>query len=231
MPEYKLIVDESGAKILDQDAQVINLEAALPLVDALRGSYEPPAVVYFMHHQSSNLYKIGMTTQSVSSRLSQIRYEEDARDIVVVHTIACDKASQASDLEFAFHSMHGRWRAYGEWFSMHQSDIEVIKTLKTFIYAVNRVMRKWKPTLEGYGRTEFSVREEAIYRAFEVELTKRIAQKDREIDEEVWHFNNLLDRYNGLENQIETLIKQRDDLASQILASQNRIEELENSVF
>lgn len=45
MPEFKLVVNEDGAMILDQDGQAVDFEAACTLLNLLHQRYERSACV------------------------------------------------------------------------------------------------------------------------------------------------------------------------------------------
>lgn len=60
MPEYKLIVNEDGAIILDQTGLAVDTTTALALLEQLSERYERPAHVYIVRN----------TTMAASSRSS-----------------------------------------------------------------------------------------------------------------------------------------------------------------
>jgi hypothetical protein len=211
MSEFKVILNADGATILDQDAQAINSKDALSLLETLRTTYEKPASVYFLFYESKDLYKIGLTSQDLKSRLAQVRYDENARDISLIHAIRCDKTSQAIDLEFMLHSIFDDGRAYGEWFHILPEWIPIFKSITSFIDAVNRLVLIWRVVMEKRGYKEFPPKEETVHQRCLAQL-------------EEWH-NAKLEK----DAKMEVLVKRYDELISEMREVKKQINELRAS--
>jgi hypothetical protein len=124
MPEYKLIVNEDGAIILDQGAMAVDTETALSLLDLLHQRYERLACVYVVRNVAMGAYKIGWTAQRIEARVSQIRYDVgDWQGVDIDVTIPCPSTSEARQLEAELHTQFAGKRLYGEWFNLSVEDL------------------------------------------------------------------------------------------------------------
>jgi hypothetical protein len=96
MSEYKLIVDDNGARILDRAGRAIKEETALTLLDQLHEHYERPTCVYFVHSTVMDAYKIGWTGQRIEARVSQIRYAMgNWQGVELEYTVPCQSSKEA----------------------------------------------------------------------------------------------------------------------------------------
>lgn len=125
MSEFKLIVSNEGAMILDEQGEAVDFQTASSLIDLLHQHYESPACVYIMRNTTTNEYKIGWTSQAIGRRISQVRYDVgDLGAIDLEFTIPTRSSLQARELEKKLHSHFADKHAYGEWYKLLDEDLD-----------------------------------------------------------------------------------------------------------
>jgi hypothetical protein len=130
MPEYKLVVNEDGAIILNQESEAVNSDTAFTLLDLLHERYERPACVYVVHNAAMEAYKIGWTAQKIESRVSQIRYDVGGwQGVELEFTLPCSSVSEARQLEVQLHTRFKDKHLYGEWFKLTDEDVNYLQDL------------------------------------------------------------------------------------------------------
>lgn len=216
MPEYKLIVNDKTAMILDADGRAVDTRTASALLEMQRRSYGFEASVYILHDREKNIYKIGMTRQPVNNRVMQVRYSESTLDIVLIHVITCDTDTQAADLEFVLHSIAATTHIGGEWFNLPLSAVARFQSVAKFTEAMSYLLKTWWTSLKSP-----SDRQTSVYNRCKSELDqwyRSIEEKRKSRDERsVWlksqiEREELQARRNALVQQIQSIDQQMGDV-------------------
>ena len=121
--------------ITDEQGLPVSHDKAHELLEILMKSYPMPTPghVYFalQYEREQPIYKIGITGQSLLTRMQQIRSDENGADIILRHAIPCKTMDDARLLEKWLHTRFGFRRVRGEWFRLFSYDLEWICSLTT----------------------------------------------------------------------------------------------------
>jgi hypothetical protein len=155
--KFSIIFDKGTLKIADSDGQEVSQNVAVHLIKSLIGTYgldtseRVPACVYILEKSKKDHYKIGVTSQSLETRVKAIRYSEKNVHIYPIHTINCDTTPQAYALEKELHRYFDSQRVYGEWFELDQTDLSWIKRFHAAqdwftkpIFSNNDLIHEWE---------------------------------------------------------------------------------------
>lgn len=157
MTEYRVVVVDGDISVFDVNGKAVDNETAIALAQMMKNRFERQACVYLLQDMESErpLYKIGMTSQSLSQRMSQIRYQHKGASLRLIHTIQCDTITQAFEVEQALHLRFGFWCVHGEWFYLDGEDVDEIcqmtdcEDVLAFEQGLNRLARDFRDT---YGK-------------------------------------------------------------------------------
>jgi hypothetical protein len=154
MQEYKLIVNNFGVYIVDQDGNPIPLELGREIARKLGRKYARLAYVYLLYHTVDNIYKIGFTAQPVKKRLSQISYKEVGSKIEMFHTFSCESTSEARDLELVMHGLYDSWHVRGEWYDIPSDEITRLKACATGAELLTTLLPLWRKAADPSQRSD-----------------------------------------------------------------------------
>jgi hypothetical protein len=221
MPEYKLAVNGDKAIIVDENGQPISSRLGEPVMNALQKTYPRLAWVYILHCESRDIYKIGMTSQSINTRMSQVRYEDGLPDIKLIHAMECASVASAADLEFMLHSIFAEGRVTGEWFEIEAGDIVEFKAARNWLAAFILGLPIWMAKRPN-GFVKGS-REETIYERITLEVEawsdlyhsreEKLAIMRAKYAKLEAVFTDLDQQMNQVSIQLDQIIKEYNDLA------------------
>jgi Meiotically Up-regulated Gene 113 (MUG113) protein len=125
---YMIDSRDGKLRIINLEGKEITKEMAQQLIKDLMNNYPSVGCVYIAVKIENDkaIFKIGMTGQELSARLSQIRFDEGDPMISILHVIRCVSMAEARDLEKELHSWFKHNHVRGEWFALTNEQLEWI---------------------------------------------------------------------------------------------------------
>jgi hypothetical protein len=118
--KYTIELVDGKLTVLNAEGEGITGQQAQVLITNLMNAYPLSGKVYvaLKYEEGQPIYKIGITGQELSARMSQIRFDESDPTIALIHVIQCETMRQARLLERWLHNHFKCENVRGEWFRL-----------------------------------------------------------------------------------------------------------------
>jgi hypothetical protein len=116
---YEIHNSDAGYVLKGVNGELLSNEEIEQALEGLYKAYESPAKIYFIrasHEDYGELIKCGITTQSITKRMSQLKHSEGVYSLEIIGEFHWLDWKATYELEQAIHEILSPFKAFGEWY-------------------------------------------------------------------------------------------------------------------